>query len=365
VQQQAILIVAQSGRFLAQIAAQAGYHPIWVADCFGDSDTLAITARWQAISDLKNSHAVLDSILALSRGQPCKLVYGGGVELFYDILNHLPNHIELVGNSPQTVETIRNPEQFFEVLDALAIAYPKTSLDPPQNMSGWICKSSHGLGGSHIQLNPNPVQSIGVYYQRHITGISGSALFLANGSHHQLLSINEQFSTNKADKPFLFSGLAAPAESLAYLEETLVEIINALMSHFELYGLNSLDFIVNKANTILVLEINPRPSASAELLTHIPDIFNAHLAACQGQLPNDDDVQGLPKPMYLHYIFALKPMFTHDNIIWPPYCHDLPPAGHLILEGEPICTAIVDSADTFIHSRERLEKEIHHLLVNA
>ncbi len=363
-QQQAILIVAQSGRFLAQIAADAGYHPIWVADCFGDSETRAVTARWQFISELNDPDAVLNSVIALSQGQRCSLVCGGGVELFYDMLDQLPKHISLLGNQQHTIEAVQNPTRFFDGLDQLAIAYPATRSHPPQASSGWLSKSSRGLGGGHIQSNPIAAQNPETYYQRHIPGLSGSALFLANGSDSQLLSLNQQFSTNDADRPFLFSGLASPVDSIACYQDTLRDIVAALTNHFELYGLNSLDFVINEANEVLVLEVNPRPSAAAELLVHIPKLFDLHLAACQGILPTHP----LPcrsKPMYLHYIFAAHDILIANGIAWPLHCHDIPAAGQFILKGEPICSAIVDSAGTFIQSRDRLEKDLHHLLMGA
>ena len=50
-QSKPVLILAQSGRFLAQSASQAGYR-VWVADCFGDIDTLVASERWQGLPKL-------------------------------------------------------------------------------------------------------------------------------------------------------------------------------------------------------------------------------------------------------------------------------------------------------------------------
>ena len=363
--QQAILIVAQSGRFLAQIAARAGYHPIWVADCFGDSDTLAIATQWHPISDLNDSAAILTTILALSDGESCHLIYGAGIELFYHILDKLPSHIKLVGNSQKTVEAIKDPSHFFNTLDHLVIPHPSTQLSPPKNTLGWLSKSVRGLGGSHIQCKPISPQGREIYYQRHIIGSSGSILFLANGVESQLLSINQQYTSDDTDRPFLLSGLAAPIDTFTCYQSTILSLLDRLMTRFDLYGLNSLDFIVNDAGELLVLEINPRPSASAELLTTTLNLFDLHLAACFGSLPTDITASVDAVPHYLHYLFATHKLKVPNDIIWPLYCHDTPPAGHIIQKGEPICTAIVDSAETFIQSREQLTKAIHHLLNDA
>jgi predicted ATP-grasp superfamily ATP-dependent carboligase len=362
VQQQAILIVAQSGRFLAQIAHRAGY-PVWVADCFGDNDTLEVASRWLPITNLSNPLSVLDTVLALSNGEACTLVYGSGIESFHGILGQLPNRIKLVGNSQHTIETVKNPSQFFNTLDQLAIAYPMTQLHPPQETIGWLSKSPNGLGGGHIEYCQAEIQRADVYYQRYVNGISGSVLFLANGADSQLLSINQQFSVNAPEIPFLLSGLGTPFHLSDVHQNMLQSMIDALLSQLDLYGLNSLDFIITDADEILVLEINPRPSASAELLTQLPQLFNLHIDACQGRLLIDTVSRPKTNPTYLHYIFAQHNTVIPNNIIWPSMCHDIPAAGHLILNKEPICTVlIVETPLTFDQSREQVQNDIYALL---
>jgi predicted ATP-grasp superfamily ATP-dependent carboligase len=361
VQQQAVLIVAQSGRFLAQIAHRAGY-PVWVADCFGDNDTLAFASRWLPISDLSNPRSVLDTVLALSKGEACTLVYGSGIESFHGILDQLPSHIKLVGNSQQSIDTVKNPSQFFNILDQLAIAYPTTQLHPPQETTGWLSKSPHGLGGGHIEYYQANILRTDVYYQRYTEGISGSVLFLANGTQGHLLSINQQFSVNDSDMPFLLSGLASPFHLSDDHQSTLQNTIDALLGCIALVGLNSLDFIISNADEILALEINPRPSASAELLTQLPQLFNVHLKACQGTLSIDTISRPKTNPTYLHYIFAQHDTVIPDGILWPSHCHDIPAAGHLIVKKHPICTVIVETSLTFNQSREQVQNDIYTLL---
>lgn len=360
-QQQAILIVAQSGRFLAQIAHHAG-HPVWVADCFGDNDTLEFASRWLPLTDLSNPLSVLDAVLALSKGEACTLVYGSGIESFHGILGQLPSHIKLAGNSQKSIDTVKKPSQFFNILDQLAIAYPTTQLHPPQETTGWLSKSPHGLGGGHIEYCQTDILRADVYYQRYIDGISGSILFLANGTQGRLLTINQQFSVNDSDMSFLLSGLATPFRLSYAHQNTLQNTIDALLGCIALVGLNSLDFIISNADEILVLEINPRPSASAELLTQLPQLFSLHIKACQGTLPIDTISRPKANATYLHYIFAQHDTVIPDGIIWPSHCHDIPAAGHFILKKQPICTVIVETTLTFNQSRKQVQDDIYTLL---
>lgn len=358
---QAILIVAQSGRFLAQIAHRAGY-PVWVADCFGDSDTLEVTSRWLPINDLNDPLSVLDTVLALCNEESCTLVYGSGVEYFHDILSQLPSHIKLAGNTQRTIEVIKNPSQFFNTLEQLAIAYPESQLHPPQEMTGWLSKSPSGLGGGHIKYCQADMSRADVYYQRYIDGISGSVLFLANGTQSHLLSINQQFSVNDLEMPFLLNGLATHFHLSHAHQNALKNTVDSILSRIDLVGFNSLDFIISDAGEILVLEINPRPSASVELLTQLPQLFNLHINACQGTLPIDTDSYSKTKPTYLHYIFAQDDTIIPDDIFWPSNCHDIPAAGHLILKKQPICTVIVETTLTFNQSRKQVQNDIYTLL---
>ncbi|MFT7414669.1 MAG: putative ATP-grasp superfamily ATP-dependent carboligase, partial [Methylophagaceae bacterium] len=120
-----ILIFAQSGRFLAQSATQAGYT-VWVADCYGDSDLLIVAERWQSLplfTELTHD-SILATLSELTGGEPCILICGGGIELCYHLLHPLPANIQLIGNTPDTIHIIKTPALFFDVLNQHAIGYP-------------------------------------------------------------------------------------------------------------------------------------------------------------------------------------------------------------------------------------------------
>ncbi|PHS71407.1 MAG: hypothetical protein COB23_00040 [Methylophaga sp.] len=341
-----VLIFAQCGRFLAQSATQAGYT-VWVVDCFGDQDTLTVTDRWQKIPPLKqlDQQNILNTLLEITRGQKCNLVCGGGIESHYPFLTQLPDNIHLLGNSPKTIHTVKTPRLFFELLSRFDIAYPPTQLSPPDNTKNWLAKSASGLGGSHIQYLATHFQPIDHYFQAHILGLSGSAIFLANGQHAIVLSINQQKSlpTNKHASFTLWS-IETPWAIAEQHQRQLEQAVSKIVVEAQLIGLNSIDFIISEKNELLILEINPRPSASTELIQAELPLIQHHINACQGRLPEKVINQFIIKSS-LRYIFTSDDVIIPNGMHWPSGCHDLPAANTSIKKGDPICTSIIQATD--------------------
>jgi predicted ATP-grasp superfamily ATP-dependent carboligase len=360
VQQQAVLIVAQSGRFLAQLAHRAGYS-VWVADCFGDQDTLAVSDRWLALTDLSDHAAVTQTLIELSQNDPCFLVYGSGIEAFYPTLRSLPKTMTLVGNTADIIEQVKTPHRFFALLQQLAIPYPETHFVADNNRTGrWLCKPFKGFGGQLILDYDKQNNAKDTYLQQHIEGISGSALFLADGRSAEIYSLNQQFSLSQKETPFLQSGLSRPLAASKSVYDKINQFINQLVSHTGLLGFNSLDFIITSDEEILILEINPRLSASAQLIDSSTSLFDCHLAACTASL-----MKGYSAPLkqrHLHTIFAPFDVVIPDVTDWPDYCHDLPRAKTLIRQNTPICTVVIETALPFKQSESESRQSVLSLL---
>ncbi|MDH5358492.1 MAG: ATP-grasp domain-containing protein [Gammaproteobacteria bacterium] len=354
-----VLILAQSGRFLSQSASQAGY-PVWVADCFGDQDTLSCAQRWQALPPLSEltQTSLLETLSEITNGEDCTLICGSGIESYYGLLTTLPNNIHLVGNSAHTINIIKTPILFFGLLKQLRLPYPDTQFMQPVDDTNWLIKSPKGLGGNHVKhLNRHP-PTTECYFQRHITGSSGSALFLANGIHAQLLSINKQTLRPYTDSPFRLGAIEKPWAITEAHRHQLEEAICKISSKTGLLGLNSLDFIISEQGELLLLEINPRPSASAELIGSIVSIFHHHINACHGSLPDKPIIDTVTKGS-LRYLYARHNYRIPSDVSWPSECHDLPAAGTLIKKHAPICTSIL-----MINEDQPLPCKLHDVIEN-
>ncbi len=334
-----VLILAQSGRFLAQSATQAGYR-VWVADCFGDQDTLTAAERWQESPDFsKLTPAILLELLAkITQGEPCILVTGSGIELCYSLLENLPANITLAGNQYQTIKHVKVPALFFDLLSRLQLPYPDTYFKHPLDNKCYLTKSASGLGGIHIQYSSHSTNINDPYFQDFIEGESGSALFLANGKLAQVMSINQQHLSPIKEAPFRLGSIETPWRISNQHTQQLVQAVNLITSEVGLLGLNSLDFIISN-NQLQLLEINPRPSASVELIHKDIPIFHYHIDACKGNLPFKH-FNKETETMSLHYFYVDYDCIIPEDIIWPKECRDRPHTGTCIKEYQPICTLI-------------------------
>lgn len=344
-----LLIVAQSGRFIAQSATRAGYT-VRVADCFGDTDTLEAADQWlplPAIDKLTRQqfHSVLEK---LSAGQPCQLICGTGVEAFYPFLTSLPAHISLIGNSVDTMAQLREPEAFFALLDQLTLPYPKSYLHPPAPASS-LLKDLHTAGGQ-INKNTDHTLSAGQYYQRIIDGESFSMTFLADGQQALVFAWNRQINRKGQ---YLLAKIRQPEMPPPAIRQALTATLDSLVKASELKGFNSLDFIVDQQGRWYLLEINPRISASLELLNQ-PQWMQWHLDACAGRLPALPSTE-TDKMRILEYLFAEENQQITQHPAWPRQCHDLPTAGSVIETGLPICTLVV-AASTPQAAEQRLQQ---------
>lgn len=355
-----VLILAQSGRFLAQSATQAGFT-VWVADCFGDLDTLDVAERWLQIPALSELTPLIFSqiLTRITQDQSCLLVAGSGVELYYPLLNKLPDNIQLLGNSFHTIKNIKTPHLFFNLLDLLKIAYPHTQFEQPYNHKGYLLKSSSGSGGNHIQHLDNAVDTQQCYFQRFVIGQSGSILILANGEDAQIISINQQFLAPSNDSPFRLGNIETPWEISKEHKQQLEQSANKITSKAGLLGLNSIDFIISEDNVLQLLEVNPRPSASAELVDKRIPLFQLHINACQGRLPSVF-LETASIKRALHTIYADNDCLIPDDIVWYKECSDLPFPGSTIKKGQPICTIITEK-DRAIHIKQRLTRQLNRL----
>lgn len=357
-----ILIFAQSGRFIAESATRAGYS-VRVADCFCDRDTLAVASSSQILPPLSelSEDQLLLTLTSLSQGEDCLLICGTGVENFYPVLARLPANIKLTGNSPETIEQLRTPQRFFPLLEQLSLPYPPVRMSPP-TAGDWLLKNMHAAGGSHIHKNPQRKTAAGDYFQQWVPGQSYSVCFVANGEKAQVLAWNQQIT--QADN-FILASIIQPAQLSQAVQDQIDIALKLLVEATGLKGLNSLDFIVDNKGHCYLLEVNPRITSSAELVTD-PALFQVHLDACEGKLPASTPRPSSRTIRQLSYLFANTDLNVRAQADWPVECHDIPTGG-IIKKGMPVCTIIVEaaSAEKCQSSCQRIETEVLKNCVNT
>lgn len=331
-----IVVVANSGRMLAQAAKKAGFKPL-VIDLFADLDTqnyaedvrlvpsLAIEHLIPAIDYFVNDYAVAD------------MIYGSGLENHPESLFYLHSRLNILGNNPDTFMRLLNKQAFFEDLDRLGITYPEVSFFAPDRKDNWLIKPMQGQGGFGIKhYRHNDAAYSSVYWQKYQQGSPHSVLFLAKGHALQVIGFNTQWTVNINEiEAFIFLGIINCSELANEQMQLIGEWLNKLIPLYQLKGLNSLDFIQD-GEASYVLEINPRPSASMQL--YDGDLLSAHIKASQGLLVDDLPVQA----GYTGYqiVYAGQDVLIPEGFEWPDGCMDLPLPGARIGAGQPICSMI-------------------------
>ena len=331
-----ILIIANSGRMLAQAAFHANFKPL-VIDLFADLDTQEYAEDFIKVPNLSVGDIALATELFATKYAVKQVIYGSGFEKYPESLAYVAEHLTVLGNSVDSFVASQDKQRFFAILKQLDIPYPAVCFTkPPLTKQGWLIKPLHGQGGVGIKHYSNTEVDEPVYWQKLITGTSHSVLFLANGVNAQIVGFNTQWvdETNNTEC-FIFSGVINQADLLVAHQELIAQWLQKLVPIFTLKGLNSLDFIQTQDQQLFVLEINPRPSASMQLYS--ADLLQQHINSCHGEL---DLIT--PQVHYTAYqiVYAPDDMTIPEHFNWPEACMDLPNYGVTCRKGQPICSII-------------------------
>ena len=267
-------------------------------DLFADRDLHAVCLQAQRL-DASDYPAGFQQIAA---GMPAAPVaYCGGLENHPELIQQLAATRPLAGNGAAQVACVRTPERLAGVVRRAGCRFPMTVRDPaglPADGS-FLCKPLASAGGQGVVRwygQSAPMRSGGWCWQQCISGqLLSVSLVLAPG-HVDLLGICRQVTGYRgvAEGPFRFRGAIElpPAWEARHcgLVERLKELGTLLASEAGLVGLVGVDFILSRTGRDeipVVLEVNPRPTASMELIERRVgrSLAVRHLAAC-----------GLPTP---------------------------------------------------------------------
>ncbi len=392
----ALAVAALSARVLAQAASRDGFEVVSL-DVFGDSDTLQASSRWLPIAGTGALQIDPERLLAAlaqlaRRGDVIGWIAGSGFEAVPELLERGAALLPLIGTPAEAVRRVRDPQSFFERLAHDGIAHPQVRMTPPPRSSGWLSKDLGSSGGWHIRRVADddvdtarlaaapagpPTQR---YYQREITGTPMSVTFIANGTDACVLGVNQQIVRPFGARPFVFCGVIGPVPVPADVSRHIDTMLRQLVAAFSLRGLGSLDFMLDDAGAVHVLEINPRPPASLALYAArrarasssagaAVGVIAAHVRAClDGELPDLLSPAGDPAVEGTEIVFAPRPLRLDDaaalRLAGLAGCHDLPRAASRFAADDPVCSVSADGA-TGAEVRERLDRgrdAVHQLL---
>ncbi|MGF1643442.1 MAG: ATP-grasp domain-containing protein [Thiotrichales bacterium] len=271
-----------------------------------------------------------------------RLVYGGGLERHPAALEPWREAGRLYGNTPAVVTKVNDPKTFFPLLDRLGIDHPAVRWREPTR-GDWLIKRAGASGGGHVRRWRSGVSvRAGEYWQRHVAGQAVSVLFLANRRAVRIIGYNTLF---QLDGGFAYAGAINRAELTHSRRAELAAVAQALTLELGLVGLNGIDFIAHHDGCLL-LELNPRPSATFELYDEdfMRGLMFWHLQACRGRLyPTSSQGRNAVR---LRKILFVKTGYTvPPGLNWPDWVRDIPQPGVTIGADEPLCTIAAAGSD--------------------
>ncbi len=340
-----VLIAALSGRALAAAASRSGYRPL-VADLFADLDTVALAAATERVPGSLaggfRGPALLAALDRLAAGRALPgVVCGAGFEDRPALLAAIGRRHRLLGNPPETVRAVKRPDRLAALCARVRVPHPPT-LSRTGPTGDWLEKRAGGSGGVHVRpLDASASPRPGRYAQARVAGRPVSALVLGEGKRALVLGFSEQWCAPAPGRPFRYGGAVRPASMPAAIAYALREAAARLVAGAGLVGLNALDFMV-RADGIDLVEINPRPGATLDVFPH-PDLFSAHVAACDGALP--DAPPAFDGAAAAAIVYAPRPLAVPPDFDWPDWTADREPPGHRIAAQAPLCTVLAAAPD--------------------
>lgn len=262
-----VILVGASVRAAAFSALRRGWRP-WCADLFGDAD-LRLRCPVRVIPP-KDYPRQIPRVLAEEAPEGV-VQYTGGLENHPRIVAQLSRLRPLWGNGPNVLRAVRNPLRVAEVLGAYCLPATQQLADVPRDGS-WLAKPLRSCGGRGIHpVTADTRPGRGWYYQRFQPGEKVSAAYLAEGEHGcRLLGATRQLVGEAwlHARPFSYCGSIGPLPLDEEETEALTDIGQRLHAAFGLVGYFGVDAVRGADGRIRVVEVNPRYTASIEVLEY-------------------------------------------------------------------------------------------------
>ena len=339
---QRVLLVGVSARALAESAARAGCD-VTAIDAYNDLDLQRVA---RTIAAPRHDDGRVDA-LALARAshhvEADAVSYLSNFENAPDAVAALARGRTLLGNRPPVLRRVRDPLVLARALSQLGLPTPlvRASAPPPADATGWLLKPRSSGGGHGIArwTRGMRVPRSAVLQQR-VRGVPGSIVFIADGAQSFPLALTRQLV---GDPEFGAGGFAYCGSILEPHHPVLfahaIELARLVTREFALRGACGIDFIARDSMPY-ALEVNPRPTASMELVERSTgcSIWLAHAAGCSRTL------HAPPAPAHhaegKAVLYARRAVVLGDTTRWlaDPDVRDIPAPGERIARGSPICT---------------------------
>ena len=396
-----LVVLGASARALAESASRAGWD-VHAADLFCDLDLQAIATTAVPVAhgadDAATGYPWSLSAAAAEFPPTAAWCYTGAIENHPDLIDAIALVRPLAGNPSDVVRRLRDPVQLAAVACAAGMSFPETLTSPDGvPLDGtFLVKPLAGAGGRGIrQWTPEVAADHATQqaitprhtriWQRFMMGTPLSASYCFTQGSSRLLGVSRQL----IGEPWCHAGMFAWCGAVALhaargrtdtdpLIASLERLGGVLAERSRPVGLVGVDLVVDADETITVIEVNPRPTASMELFERsgAGSIAGSHMAACGWAQHSDIAIeQPLPRPASIWakaVLFASQPTpvsqplidrLTHEASAWTqadggwPALADIPRPGQTIAAGAPVVT-IFAAAPTTDDSLKRLRDRV-------
>ncbi|MEQ8789713.1 MAG: ATP-grasp domain-containing protein [Pirellulaceae bacterium] len=365
--QSPLLILGASARAATQSAIRGGCGRVWAADLFADAD-LRTCAEAVQVRDYPRG-----LISAMEQAPDGPWMYTGALENHPRLVDQLGRLRPLLGCPGAVLRRVRDPRRLAEVVRSAGLTFPETRFDsfPAGEVGRWLCKPFRSAAGANLRLakpsDNRPRRRQTTYFQRMVDGLPASAVFVGDGNRAVLVGATRQLIGCDwcGASGFQYAGSLGPLALDEPQDAELQRLGDRLAENFGLVGLFGVDLLL-RDDELAVLEVNPRYTASVEVLERALDISTIpwHLAACRGGgLPLRPTCES-PAIVGKAILFALRPLTVRpkESQRWlaerahssPAPIADIPVAGTRLEVGQPVFT-IFAQANNFTEVKQQLQ----------
>ena len=362
-----LLILGASVRAAAHSALRAGMLPISI-DLFADRDLTAIGPGLRIASE-----SYPDGLEALaSRFPDIPWIYTGALENHPDLIDRIAARRPLWGISGAALRTVRDPGTLSTMLAQSGFFAPgvRDSAEGLPTDGSWLVKPRNSAGGRSIRpwVRGTPAPSRPSYFQERVEGTSLAAIFAGTDRGSQLLGITRQW-LGRESEPFAYLGSIGPWTVMDSSRAEIERIGATLVVECGLRGLFGVDGILRNDGRFAVVEVNPRYTASVEVLELAlgRSLLEYHRLAFDPGCPRSTANRSRPPAFVAKAILFAERRCTLPRLdSWKPralgslavsFLADIPQTGMVFESGDPVLTVLARGS-TLDLCQSRLERRL-------
>ena len=318
-------------------------------DSFNDADLIGEKYKNNNQYGLVNSQTINILKNLKLKKEDTLIIVSSDYDQLEDYYEQLENFGNVIGNNLETILKIQNYKNLFSSLSENNIAYPEIYYSENDINDNAIIKNTFISGGLGVRkynqdINFNNFQD-NEFCQKLINGLPRSVVFISNqNKEFAIIGLNKIYNKRTKFTDYCFSG-AESNHSISHSElNTLKKYINFFVKHYNLIGINGIDYI--NSDELYFLEVNPRITQTAFLYDNVFEdgFIDAHIQSCLTNiLPIINS--NMIKNHKFETLFAKSSFLFSYDLSSFDFLLNIPEKGVYIEEGQPICTIFASSGN--------------------